>query len=118
MPSPIHVAAVLSRRLSFQPRIRLIPGWFGDDLGSFPLAEQEDFEVLAGFGETGLDIGEGQGLVDGKAIATRGREADDLAIEIDRLIAAAVIVARLDRQIGELDPLAALLLAEAGSPAD
>ena len=56
-----------------------------------------------------LDIGEGERLLDGEAIAARRREADDLAVAIDGLVAAAVVVAGIDLHIDELDARAPLL---------
>jgi hypothetical protein len=65
-----------------------------------------------------LEIGEGEGLLHREAVGAPGGEADQPAVQHDRLVAAAVAVAGVDLHVGELDARALLARGQRRGAAD
>ena len=62
-------------------------------------AHHHDLKRRAGLSKRRLDIGKAQRLARGVAIGTACCQADNTAIMVDRLIAIAIIINRLDLEI-------------------
>src|SRR5262245_56773207 len=86
-----------------QPLIVGIVSRFGNDPRRMAGAKELKGKFATRDGERGLDIGEGKRLADRVTIGTPGRDADQPAVMMEGLVAAAVGIGGVDLEIDELE---------------